>query len=92
MKRALSLLVLLAAAHAQAAILAEAPMEGDAVVYLHDVAGPCLGDAKLAEYITAAGERTPGCWVRRADHIAVVFLDGDVGTIPARVLRKPKGA
>ena len=91
MKAALLLLALVAS-HAGAAILAEAPAQDEAVIYLHDVAGPRVGQAKLAEFVTPAGERTPGCWVSRPNSIAVVFLDGDVAAIDLRSLRKPRDA
>lgn len=86
-------LLLALCAPAQARVLAEAPMEGGAVVLLHDEAGPCVGGAQLAQYISAAGEMTPGCWVLRpSGRIAVVFLDGDISAIEPASLRVPKSS
>jgi hypothetical protein len=73
-----------------AKIVAEAPLDGGAVVLLHDQAGPCVGGALLAQFVAADGVITPGCWVKRPGHVAIVFLDGDVGTVPERELRPPK--
>jgi hypothetical protein len=74
----------------QAAVLGTAEMLGGAAIVFHDIAGPCKGAAKFAEYIAVDGERTGGCWVRRASHLAVVFFDGDVGAVPHGALTPPK--
>jgi hypothetical protein len=92
-----ALLVLLAAAAvvlvgallspAVAAPTHEAPMlDGGAIVF-HDTAGPCVGGALYAQYVTPAGVMTPGCWVDRGSHLAVVFFGGDVGAVPKAALR-----
>jgi hypothetical protein len=75
---------------AAAELIAEAELPGGAVVLLFDEAGPCVGDAKRAEYRSAAGEATPGCWVMRQDRVAIVFLDGDIGAVPISALKPPK--
>lgn len=75
---------------ATAAIKAQADMPGGAMVLLHDEAGPCVAGALLAQYIAADGTVTPGCWVTRPGHVAIVFLDGDVGAIPLGALKPPK--
>lgn len=73
-----------------ARVFAEAPLAGGATIVLHDEPGPCVGGAMLAQFISAAGEITPGCWVKRPGHVAIVFLDGDVGAVPEAALQKPK--
>lgn len=85
------LLLALWAQPASAALIAEAPMSSGAVVLLHDEPGPCKGDALLAEFVDGS-HSVPGCWVDRGGHIAVVFLDGDVGAIPKTALRPPRKA
>jgi hypothetical protein len=86
---ACALLLFVSTAHAK--VLAEAPMQGGAIVLLHDEAGPCVGGAQLAQYVTAAGEITPGCWVvRPSGTVAIVFLDGDVSALSPAILRTPK--
>ena len=74
----------------QAKVALEAPMGGGAVVLLHDEAGPCVGGALLAEYVSPDGSKVPGCWVKRPGHVAIVFFDGDVGAVPEGALQKPK--
>lgn len=86
---ACALLLFAGAAHAK--VFAEAPMAGGAVVLLHDEAGPCVGGAQLAQYVTAAGEIAPGCWVARpGGTVAIVFLDGDICALSPATLRTPK--
>lgn len=88
----IAVLALLLCAPAHAKVLAEAPMLDGGVVLLHDEPGPCVGRAQLAEYFNAAGEKTLGCWITRGAHIALVFFDGDVGSIPITALRTPTGS
>lgn len=81
------------AAPAQAKIILEAPLPDGSTVLFHDEAGPCEGDALMVEYVSSAGTRkVRGCWVDSGDQLACVFLDGDIGAVPKRLLRPPKGA
>ena len=72
------------------AVLGVADMQDGASIVFHDESGPCKGAAKLASFITPKGDSIPGCWVSRAQHIAVVFFDGDVGAVPVAALKPPK--
>jgi hypothetical protein len=84
----LSLGLMSAVSHA--GILGVAEMNNGASIVFHDETGPCKGTAKMASFMTAAGESIPGCWVSRVHHIAVVFFDGDVGAVPVAALKPPK--
>lgn len=86
---AIVLLVTLWCGPVYPAVIAEAPMGSGAIILLHDEPGPCRGEALLAEFIDAE-RTTPGCWVLRGTHVAIVFLDGDVGSIPKTALRQPR--
>ena len=60
-------------------------------VLLYPHAGPCVGSARLAEHVTAAGERTPGCWIFLDTGVVLVsFLDGERGNIPVAKLKRPE--
>jgi len=80
--------LLAAAWPARAEVFAVAQSSDGAKVLLHSVAGPCVGSARLAEHISAEGEKTPGCWVLTPSHVLVSFLDGDRGNIPVSHLKR----
>ena len=61
-------------------------------IEVHDERGPCAGDAKRADFVSASGDRISGCWVVRGSVVAVVFLDGDVAQVPVVFLQKPAPA
>ena len=61
-------------------------------IEVHDERGPCAGDAKRADFVSAGGDRISGCWVIRGGVVAVVFLDGDVAQVPVVHLQKPTPA
>lgn len=86
----LVLIALMWPSESAARIVAEAPLAGGGSIVLHDQAGPCVGGALLAQHITVAGDITPGCWIKRPGHVAIVFLDGDVGAVPEGALQKPR--
>jgi hypothetical protein len=91
MNKAIALLPLgLLSFACHSAVLGVADMQDGASIVFHDESGPCKGAAKLASFITPKGESIPGCWVSRAQHIAVVFFDGDVGAVPVAALKPPK--
>ena len=84
------LLMLLFLGSAQAAPILIATSQDGASITLHDEAGPCLGEAKLAVWQSAdAKQRIPGCYKVGSQGVYVVFLDGDMATIPLQLLRKP---
>lgn len=86
--RAAVLLLACAAAHASMPeMTADAP--GGARVDLYAEAGPCVGDARRAEYVPKKGDPIAGCWVFTGQGVRIVFLDGDSGTLPAAVFQKP---
>ena len=73
---------------AQAAVIAVA-QEGAKRLDLHDQAGHCLGQARLAVF-TDGVQRVPGCWLVKPDAVAIAFLDGDFITVPLSAFRKPQ--
>lgn len=73
-----------------AAIMGVVEMVGGAQLLLHDTAGPCVGDAKQAEYVAADRKVIPGCWVVRGPVVTLVFFDGDIGQIPISQVKPPK--
>lgn len=77
-----------AALPARAEVFAVAQSEDGARVLLYAKAGPCVGQARLAEHVAPDGEKTPGCWVLTASHVLVSFLDGDRGNIPVGHLKR----
>lgn len=81
-------LALVAAAQANAAVVAEA-VNGGMRIDLHDETGPCLGPARLAVF-SRGPEKVPGCWVFLDGDVQIAFLDGDIARLPAGVFRKPK--
>lgn len=83
-------LALCAAVSAQADIVGVAPVQGGGRILLHDVQGICIAPALRVDYFEAGKPIVPGCWVLRGDKVAMVFLDGDVGIIPASAVRKPE--
>ena len=56
---------------------------------LHDTAEICAAPALYAEWRPAAGEPVRGCWLVGGGSVRVVFLDGDVVTVPIGAVLKP---
>jgi hypothetical protein len=77
----------LAAVPTDAKVLAIAQSGDGARIVLYDVAGPCVRSAKLAEHISANGDKVQGCWLTASGNVMVSFLDGERGTIPVAHLR-----
>ena len=73
----------------QAKVLAVATSPDGARVVLHDEAGPCVGEAKLAEHIAPNGDKVQGCWLAAPGIVNVSFLDGERGSIPVAHLQRP---
>lgn len=73
---------------ASGSLVAEA-QEGNVRIELHDVPGPCQGNALWAQY-QEGKIRISGCWVLAGNAVQIVWLDGDVSRIDARVFKKPK--
>lgn len=73
---------------AQAAVIAVA-QDGARRLDLHDQAGHCLGQARLAVF-TDGVQRVPGCWLVKPDAVTIAFLDGDFITVPLAAFRKPQ--
>ena len=87
MKTIAACLLALASA-SNAAVIAEA-VEGDLRLELHDEAGPCLGEARLAVYWQGK-ERIPGCWKLRPPVVTIVFLDGDLARVSIDLFKRPE--
>lgn len=52
-----------------------------AIIHLEQ--GQCLGDARRAEFVTPGQPNIPGCWkVVGPGVVQIVFMDGDVLTLP----------
>jgi len=73
---------------ASGSLVAEA-QEGNVRIELHDVPGPCQGNALWAQY-QEGKIRISGCWVLAGGTVQIAWLDGDVSRIDARVFKKPK--
>ena len=73
---------------ASGSLVAEA-QEGNVRIELHDVPGPCQGNALWAQY-QEGKVRISGCWVLAGNAVQIVWLDGDMSRIDARVFKKPK--
>jgi hypothetical protein len=80
--------VMAAAVPAQARVFGVAVSGDGARIELHDQAGPCVGQARLAEHISRNGDKVPGCWLVAEGAVKVSFLDGERGTIPLAHVRK----
>jgi hypothetical protein len=85
---AASLLAVAWPLRAEGEVFAVAQSSDGAKVLLYAKSGPCVGQARLAEHIAPAGEKTPGCWVLTQSHVLVSFLDGDRGNIPVSHLKR----
>lgn len=85
---AAALAALLCAGAAHAAVIAVA-QEGKHRIELHDQAGHCLGQARLAIFSDGT-QRVPGCWLVRPEAVTIAFLDGDHVTLPLAAFRKPQ--
>jgi hypothetical protein len=73
---------------AEAKAIAFAQSADGARIVLHDEVGPCVGAAKLAEYIPLSGTRVLGCWLALSNSVTVAFLDGERGTVDFGNLKK----
>jgi hypothetical protein len=78
----------LAALSVDAKAIAFAQSADGARIVLHDDAGPCVGNAKLAEYIPLDGKQVQGCWLALSGSVTVAFLDGERGTVAFADLKK----
>lgn len=94
MKYAIALLAALAAPLAVARLIGIVPagVNGNGRIELHDESGPCVASARRADYFSANGDRTPGCWVTDGILVSVVFFDGDAVQFPVTVVRQPTKA
>ena len=81
--------LVLAATSTQAATFAVAAAEDGSRIELHDEPGPCMGEARMAEWITKAGNVTPGCWLLGMGLVFVVFMDAEIARIPTGALKQP---
>ena len=72
-----------------AATLVAEVQEGNVRVELHDVPGPCQGNALWAQF-QQGKVRISGCWVLAGEIVQIAWLDGDVSQIAARVFREPR--
>lgn len=82
-------LALLAAGAAHADVVGVADMQGGGQILLYEEAGPCVGQARKVEYKEPGKPTIPGCWLIRGPLVAMVFFDGDLGSIPAQSIKKP---
>jgi len=78
----------LASLSVEAKAIAFAQSADGARIVLHDDVGPCVGTAKLAEYIPVNGPRVQGCWLALSSSVTVAFLDGERGTVAFADLKK----
>lgn len=97
MKQLLPVLALAAAsAHAQlitAPVLMVATPPNGAIIQLHDIAGPCVGPAKLATWVAPGGkEKLNGCFKVDADSgvVSIAWFDGDGSSVSVRAFRVPE--
>lgn len=88
----LAVLAILAASAANAKIVGVVKDRTGATIALHDDRGQvCVGDARRAEHVTAAGVVTNGCWaLANAEQVFVVFFDAEVATLPISAIKPPK--
>lgn len=89
MRQILFAILSLSAISASAGVVAEAISGDGARIVFHDDVGPCVGRAKLAEYVPVNGAVVPGCWLATPSHVAVSFLDGERGSVPVSHLQIP---
>ena len=68
--------------------IAVAQSADGARIVLHDEVGPCVGSAKLAQYIALDGTQVQGCWLALSSSVTVAFLDGERGTVAFADLKK----
>jgi hypothetical protein len=88
-KLALTIALLCAHVASQAAVVAVLQTAAGTIL-LHDVHGPCIENARLAEFLSAdAQRRIPGCYLVGGGDVRIAFLDGDVVEFPIAALRKP---
>jgi hypothetical protein len=86
--RALVLLALIAPVGAETLAVATGG-DGSSIIFT-DERGPCIGDARLAWYVSPdARSKVPGCYVLSPQGVAVSWLDGDRGDVPMQALKKP---
>lgn len=69
------------AAESPQSLIAEGSDGVAAIIHLEQ--GNCLGDARRAEFVTPGSPNIPGCWkVVGPGVVQIVFMDGDVLTLP----------
>ena len=63
-------------------------------IELYSTPGLCVNGALAATYRSVKTSVDPiqGCWTMRGGVVYLVFLDGDMGQIPAAAVRKPEAA
>ncbi len=60
-----------------------------AQVLLYNEQGPCVGEARFAEYVAPDGSAVPGCWVVAGGGLVLIsYLDGERGNIPYTHLKQ----
>lgn len=89
MNRILPAMLLLAPMLACADVVGVIAVPSGQTLLLHDTPGPCVGTARLAEYVEKDGTKVAGCWKPVGPLGMVSFLDGDRLDFPLSVVRKP---
>lgn len=92
MRFLISIALALTAVSAHGGVVAVATSGDGSRVVLRDDVGPCVGKAKLAEYVPLDGAVVPGCWLAAPGHVLVSFLDGERGKVPVADLKSPAAA
>jgi hypothetical protein len=64
-------------------------VEGSVRVELHDIPGPCQGNALWAQF-QEGKIRISGCWILAGEIVQIAWLDGDISQIAARAFREPR--
>lgn len=92
MRTLLAIILLLGVMPAEAGpVFVTEPDASGATITLHDDAGPCEGDAKMAVWRSADATRSVrGCWIFAGIGVWVSFLDGERGDFRLAILRKVK--
>lgn len=86
--KAIAACLLALASATNAAVIAHV-IEGDLRLELHDEAGPCLGEARLAVFYQGP-QRIPGCWKLRPPVVSIVFMDGDLAQVSIDLFKRPE--
>lgn len=73
---------------ARAEVFATVQSGDGARILFYTQAGPCVGQARLAEHVAPGGAKTPGCWLLTASTVLVSFFDGERGDVPVSHLKR----